>query len=251
VRRELLVLGLVVIVIGSIIYAQYDIIVDVDVFINKNTTQNTYTEGEILKFNVTAFYNAGERLFFNFTMGKYWSGTDEQRSGGLEPSITEENFAIPPFKIITFLLYTPSGDICEIAVWVVYGEDPYVIIYNESQSKDLTPLPYGNLTFYNVGFTGIVNTSGNYTIEAYAAVPPIHKTDTETVDIKDDPPRIMSLWIIDTIKTKPYQLLLPLGIIISVSGLILCIWAIKPKRKSKGPLKTPKLRLKKSKTFKK
>lgn len=224
-KKGWFILGLAAILIGLILFSFYNTFVYVD---------NHHVRGmSSLKVEVSGYFDSGERFFFNFSRGRYWTGAEEL----FEPSETWEDFYIPPHKKVAFHVITPSNDVCEVEAWVVKGETPYVIIYR-NQSSDFTPLPNGNLTFTGAGIEGIINRSGIYTIKAVSIVPPITKTIQEpALGIEDDPPRTMALWKIETVQTQPYSVFLPIGVASACIGAIVIVHSARDKRKRRLPLR--------------
>jgi hypothetical protein len=199
----------------------------VESYVLKSQVKQNYASGS-LKTNISAYFEVGEHFFFNFSRGRYWTGPEEI----FEPSETHVDFAIPPHKKVTFDIHTPSNNVFEVEVWVVEGQYPYVVIYL-NKSDDFTPLRGGNLTLTGVGIEGIINKNGTYTVEVVCIVPPIYKTQTEMLDIYEDPPITMNLYSIQMVETKPYGVLLPLSFVVAFFGIILSVWAAKSERKRK------------------
>jgi hypothetical protein len=218
-RKGWLTLGLIIIFIGLILSFFYNIPVYAESYKVKDTGY--------LELSVSANLEAGEHFFFNFSKGQYWTGVEEV----FEPVLVGENYSIPEHKIVTFEIYCPSGDLVETEVYVVEGTMPFLVSYL-NQTDDFTPLENGNLTVL-ARIEGIVNISGTYKIEAHSIVPPIFKTEKETLDIEEDPPRDMTLGTIETVETQPYFALLPVGIVLASSGAVLSVWATRAQRKLK------------------
>jgi hypothetical protein len=233
-KKELFVSGLILIIVGLILSSGYNISVYVESYVLKNSVVNTFEPGSQLENSISGYFEAGERVFFNFSRGRYWGGSEEM----FEPGYSTWNFSIPEYKTVSFEIYTPSNDVCEFQALVVYGENPYVIIFYK-ESEDFTHLPDGNLTFLNVGVEGIVNKNGTYTIKAVCIDPPVSKTrDEPPLSINEDPPMEMDLWTIKNMETKPYHLLLPMGIFLASFGIIISIWGTIATKKRKRLLKS-------------
>jgi hypothetical protein len=99
---------------------------------------------------------------------------------------------MPPHKIATFYLHTPSSEL-SVEVYVVAGTDPFAVVY-DNESSDFTPLAGGNLTFTNVGVEGTINRTGTYTMEAVTVVPLVLRDANHTYTMATDPPLTMSLY---------------------------------------------------------
>jgi len=68
--------------------------------------------------------------------------------------------------------------------------------------------------------------------------PPVYKTrigEGEPLQIEDDPPQEMTLWLIQEVETKPYFILLPIGATSVMGGVVLVMLS---------PIKSKKRRLK-------
>jgi hypothetical protein len=218
--------GLLIFIVGLTLTFLHDYPINVESYEQRGYTKNTYQSGELLT-TVSGNFNAGERLFFNFTRGRYWTGVEEPFEPGFDVT---RDVAIPPHKIVTFVIQTPSSQNCTIDVYVVEGESTFMVVF-EDRVDDLEPLPNGNLTFQNVGVECLVKKNGTYTVQAYSIVPPIYKTMEEVLTLEEDPPRIMALWCIKNVTTYPYQFLLPFGLFLIFLGLVLGTWGLKGKRR--------------------
>jgi hypothetical protein len=224
-RKYWLAFGLTLLFVSLVFYSVSGLPVYVESFVLKSQVKQNYVSGT-LETGISGYFEVGEHFFFNFSSGRYWTGPEEV----FEPSETHVDFAIPPHKKVTFDVHTPSNDVFEVEVWVVEGQNPYVVVYL-NQSDDFTPLRGGNLTFINVGIEGIINKNGTYTVEAVAIVPPIYKTDIEVLGIDEDPPITMNLYSVQRVETKPYGVLLPSSFVAAFSGVALSAWAAKSERK--------------------
>jgi hypothetical protein len=226
-RKYWFALGLILLLVSFIFYFASGLPVYVESYVLKSKVTQNYVSGT-LKTKVSAYFEVGEHFFFNFSRGRYWTGPEEV----YEPSETHVDFAIPPHKKVTFDVHTPSN-MFEVEVWMVEGQDPYVVLYL-NKSDDFTPLRGGNLTVPSsnvVGIEGIINRNGTYTVEVVAVVPPIYKTETEVLDINEDPPITMNLYSVRKVETKPYEVLLPSSFVVAFSGVTLSVWAAKSGRK--------------------
>jgi hypothetical protein len=170
------------------------------VYTLKGTVDNSYNylANKQPEVNVSGYFEAGQRFFFNFTKGRYWGSQYDVMNGGLEPS--NQNFApnvsIPPYKEAWFDIVTPSGDRISVDVYCVGGLDAFAVVY-ANQSVDFTPLEGGNLSFADVGVEGDIGRTGTYAVTATAIINPIYKDATHTYYIDTDPPLIMNLWKVD------------------------------------------------------
>jgi hypothetical protein len=227
-RKGWLTLGLIIIFAGLILSYFYN----VPVYEKSERIRDT----GFLELSVSGNFAIGEHFFFNFSKGQFWTGTEEI----FEPTRVEENYTIPPHKIVSFKISCPSGDLVFADVYMVEGVSPMMVVYI-NQSDDFTPLEDGNLTL-RARMEGIINRNGTYTIEIMSVLPPIYKTSEETIQLKDDPPRDMTLGVIETVEKHPYFMLLPMGIVFASSGAMLGVWAVKSKKKGKSPVRRYKRR---------
>jgi len=226
-RKSWLALGLVFVLLGLIFYLNYNISVYRETYFEKDSVIN-YQSGNPLppERSVSAYLTKDDHFFFNFSKGRYWSNNVP---GQFEPTIVEENYSIPYPKIVGFNIKGPSDTVL-VEVYLAQGSQIYLISY-VNQSEDFTVLPGGNLTFVNVGIEGIINNNGTYTIEAISLVPPSFKTQQVFYGIEEDPPKTMALYTLGNVKTYPYAILLPTGIVIISFGTILSVWSLKSERK--------------------
>jgi hypothetical protein len=240
-RENWVALGLVLIVVALLFLAFSNSPTYADNYVLKGSVDNhdNYANNHPPEVNVSGYFEAGQRFFFNFTKGRYWGVEYDVQNGGLEPMIP--NFApetsIPSHKIISFDLYTPSGDRVSVDVYVIHGTDPFAVVYY-NQSADFGPIEGGNLTMgAKVGMEGTINRNGTYTVKA-TAITPILKSANETYNVKTDPPLIMNLWNTEMVVTKPYFVpFMSLGTILIVSGAVSSVWAGGYRRKQGRHLK--------------
>ncbi|MEM2129126.1 MAG: hypothetical protein QXZ70_00855 [Candidatus Bathyarchaeia archaeon] len=228
-RKTLLLLGLLIMFVGIIFLPLRNYPVSVEEYELRDYAKNTY-QSEPFITAVSGNFSVGEKLFFNFTEGRYWGGDEEV----FEPSVSYEDFAIPQHKIVGFTIQTPSGQNSSFEAYFVKAQSTFMIVF-EGESDDLDPLPDGNLTLGNVGFECLIKRNGTYTIIAESIVPLISKTEIEMLTLDKDPPRIMSLWCIKNTATYPYQFFLPLGAALCCVGLIISVFAYKSKKKRSLP----------------
>jgi len=223
-RKNYFTIGLLTILLGLIFVAIHNNSADVETY----TLVDKYEAGERHNIEVTGFFKKGDHFYFNFSPGIYWGGDWEI----FEPGCDLGGAYIPQHKIVFFDIYTPSNETCSLEARLPYGMFTFAIIYY-NRSSDFTPLPDGNLTFTGAGIEGIVNKTGSFTIRATGIYPIVYETkpgEGRTFQIEDDPPRIMTLWKISKIETKPYAILLPFGIILVLFGVILDIWSVRGRR---------------------
>jgi hypothetical protein len=237
-RKDWLALGLILVLLGLILSLYHNVSIYRETYFAKDIVVNYKPDNPLPpRTSVSAYLAKEDHFFFNFSKGRYWTNNVP---GQFEPTIVEENYSIPYPKIVGFNIEGPS-DTVSVEAYVAQGSQPYLISY-ENQSEDFTILPGGNLTFGNVGIEGIANINGTYTIKAVSLVPPSFKTEKEFYGITEDPPINMGLYTIGNAKTYPYAILLPTGILIASSGVILSVWALKTERK----LRRRKARFRKS-----
>jgi hypothetical protein len=246
VKKEWFALGLVLIVAGFALLSFSNTVVYTDNYLAQGSLDNTVYEhsGLTPRVSVSGHFDAGQRLWFNFTKGNFWGVQYDIQNEGLEPANTEfaPGTAIEPYKTIYFNLYTPSGDVVSTEVYLVGGTEPFAVVYF-NQSADFVPLPGGNLTFASVGVEGTIERTGNYTIVATTIQPLVRKDAQNTYDVvansitgkgavQADPPLTMNLWSIDAVETKPYLVsFVTVGAVILVPGVISSVWATRPKRR--------------------
>jgi hypothetical protein len=223
VRREnWIAFGLVVIVVGLLFLAFSNGTISVDNYVAAGSLDNSinYAAGRPPQVNVSGNFEVNQHFFFNFSKGRFWGVSYDQNYGGLEPTITDfaPGTSLPPHKIVTFDIYTPSGDVIETEIYVVEGTDPFAVVYL-NQSTDFVPLGSGNLTLVNVGLEGTIRNNGTYTVKASYVFPPVYRDANDTYDINTDPPLLMNLWNIDSVETKPYFVpFISVGTILLLSG---------------------------------
>jgi hypothetical protein len=243
-RENWVALGLVLIVVALLFLAFSNSPTHADNYVPKGSVDNSnnYANNHPPEVSVSGNFTAGQHFYFNFTKGRYWGLKYDVENQGLEPTITDfaPDTSIPAHKIVGFDLYTPSGDRVNVDVYVIYGTDPFAVVYS-NQSADFVSLEGGNLTLAgarDVGMEGTVNRNGTYTVKATAIVPPVYKDENTVYDVNTDPPLIMSLWNIETVETKPYFVpFISIGTILIVSGAVSSIWAGGRKRRQSRHLK--------------
>jgi len=246
VRKEPLAFALILIIVGFVLFYFSGTVVNQDQYALKASIDNnvSYAEGSPMLLSVSAHFDSGQRLFFNFTTGRYWGLLYDQENG-MEPAMTNfaPNASINPYKIAVFYIYTPSNDTVVTEIYVVGGNQIYSVVYT-NQSADFTPLNGRNCTFYNVGLEGIAQANGNYTLKIDAVDPPIRYDQTKTYFINSDPktgdpPTAMMLYSIATAATKPYLVSgVFAGVLIISLGIILSVWALTPNLRKHRPHKS-------------
>lgn len=239
-KKEWLAFGLLLILAGLVLLYFSNTPVYKDNYVPEASIDNSvnYDNGLPAELSVTANFTVGERLFFNFTKGRFW-GLSYDQEYGLEPANTEfaPGTAIEAYKTAEFYLYTPSGDVVVSEVYLVGGSAPFAVTYPYNLSSDFVPLPGGNLTFVNVGIEGTVERTGNYTVKVNDIEPYVMQDASHTYNISSDPttgdpPLGMYLWNVGTIETKPYFLsFISAGGVLLLVGVVTSIWAGRPKRR--------------------
>jgi hypothetical protein len=237
-NKDLLALGLVLILISLALFYFSDTVVYQDNYVARATIDNSnnYAEGLPAQLSVAANFTAGDRLFFNFTNGRFW-GTGYDQQHGLEPA--NPNFvpgnlstgvAIEAYKVAELFVYTPSGDAVWAEDYLVGGNSPFAVVYY-NQSADFVPLLGGNLTFANVGIEGTTERTGSYTVKITDILPPVMEDAVHVYRITTnlttgDPPLQMYLWNVETVGTKPYFVSSASagGLLLSV-GAVSSVWA--------------------------
>jgi hypothetical protein len=233
-KKEWLALGLLLILAGfAFLYFSNTSLYNDD-YVSKASLDNSvnYNKSLPTEVSLTAYFNASQRFFFNFTKGRFW-GVQYDQQNGLEPA--NMNFApnttIPPYKTVEFYLYTPSGDVVLSEVYLEGGTEIFAVAY-VNQSADFVPLPGGNLTFVNVGMEGRIERSGNYTVKANDIEPYVMKSATEMYNMSGDPPLEMNLWNVETVGTKPYFVSsVSVGGALLFVGAVSSVWAGRPKKR--------------------
>lgn len=235
-RENVLALGIVLIIVALVILSLSNSPTYGDKYVQEAIVDNSNQAS--LSVVVSAHFDAGQHLFFNFTKGHYWGNEYDDNNGGLDPGMDiGTNCSIPSYKEIYFSLYMPSGDNLSVGVYLAGGTDPYIaVLYN--QSAEFTPLSGANETFQDVGLEGITNVSGTYTVEGESIYPLILRTTDQTYSIVAspgigaDPPLNMGLWNIETVESKPYLIpFVTLGTILIASGAVSLVWTGKPRRR--------------------
>lgn len=233
-KRYWLALGLLLILAGLVFLYFSNTSFHNDNYVPKVGVDNLARAraGLSMELSLTAYFEVGQRFFFNFTKGRFW-GLSYDQQYGMEPVNT--NFApdtsIKPYKTVEFYLYTPSGDAVQTEVYLVGGADIFAVTY-VNQSADFVPLLGGNLTFVNVGMEGMIERAGNYTVMAADVEPYVLRSATEMYNITGDPPSGMILWNIETVETKPYfvSYVLAGGVLLFV-GAVISVWAGRPTKR--------------------
>ena len=238
-KKEWFAFGLILILIGfALLYFANDSVYGNN-FLLKASIDNSvnYTDGLPLELNVTAYFNAGQTLFFNFTKGRFW-GVEYDQQYGLEPAnpYFAPNATIEAYKVAEFYVYTPSGDGVVSEVYLVGGSSIFAVSYL-NESADFVPLSGGNVSFTNVGIEGRVETSGNYTVRVNDIEPYVMESANVEYNISSnpktgDPPLQMYLWNLETVGTKPYFVLfLSVGGALLFVGAVTSVWAGRPKKR--------------------
>jgi len=234
-KKEWLALGLLLILIGLALLYFSNTLEYQDNYGSKASLDNSvnYSEGRPTQLSLTAYFEAGQRFFFNFSKGRYW-GVAYDQANGMEPG--DPNFApgasIEPYKTVEFSLSTPSGDVVLSEVYMVEGSEAFAVTYL-NQSADFVPLLGGNLSFVNVGMEGIIERTGNYSVKAVDIAPPVMKDAgaANTYEISGDPPLGMYLWNVETVEARPYFVSsVSAGGVLLVVGVVLSAWAGRPKK---------------------
>ncbi|MGD0979072.1 MAG: hypothetical protein ABR962_08030 [Candidatus Bathyarchaeia archaeon] len=236
-KKEWLALGLLLILAGFVLLFFSNTSVYQDSYVSRASLNNSvnYSEGLPTGVSLTAYFNASQRFFFNFSKGRFWGVAYDQQHG-LEPINTEfaPGTAIEPYKTVEFYLYTPSGDVVVSEVYLVGGSEIFAVAYL-NQSADFVPLPGGNLTFANVGMEGSTERSGNYTVKAIDIEPYIMKSATEMYNMSGDPPLQMNLWNVETVVTRPYfASSVSAGGALLLVGAVSSVWAGRPKKRRRA-----------------
>jgi len=229
-KKAYLIVGSLLIFLGLILITLHN----TPVFVTTYKIKDMYQANVREHIEVTGFFNEEDHFFFNFSSGKYWGG--DPLTEPYEPSCDLGEAYIPEHKVVIFQIFTPSKT-CIVEAKLPHGLYTFAIIY-ANKSDDFTILSGGNLTWSNVGIEGIVNKKGNYTIRAMLITPPVYKTrigEGEPLQIEDDPPQEMTLWLIQEVETKPYFILLPIGATSVMGGVVLVM---------SSPIKSKKRRLK-------
>jgi hypothetical protein len=225
-----LVFGLSLLLVGLVLSPLYNTVVMADIFALENEVRNIYDSGGYALnpvSSVSTELSEGERFFYNASKGFFWSNNVP---GQLEPTWIEENFTIPPFKILTIMIDCPSGNSSMVDIYYISGTSPYAVFYR-NQTDDFVALELGNFTsaYHFVGVWGIAQKSGVYNFGAYAVLPTSYKTSTEGFTVTQDPPRVMQVWNVGEVETYPYMVLLPIGAVMASIGAVSSVWAYKAK----------------------
>lgn len=246
-KKEWLALGLVLILAGLALLYFSNTTVYQDSYLFKASVDNSanYDENLPAQLSLTANFTAGNRLFFNFTQGRFW-GVQYDQDHGLEPANPlfvpgnlSTGVAIEPYKTAQLFLYTPSGDMVLTEVYLVAGNEPFAVVYL-NQSADFVPLPGRNLTFVNIGMEGTVERTGNYTVKINDILPPIMKDANDIYRITSDPttgdpPLQMYLWNVETVVTKPYFVsFVSAGGVLLLVGVVSSVWAARPRNRRRA-----------------
>jgi hypothetical protein len=233
-KKEWLALGLLLILAGLTLLYFSNTSVLQDNYVARASLDNhvNYNEGLPTEVSLTAYFEAGQRFFFNFTNGRFW-GVQYDQDHGLEPANTlfAPGTAIPRYKVVEFYLYTPSGDMVLTEVYLVKGAAAFAVTYL-NQSADFVPLLGGNLTFSNLGMEGRIERTGNYTVKANDIEPYVMRAANDTYNINTDPPLGMNLWNVETVEIRPYFVSsASVGGVVLLVGIVSSVWAGRPKKR--------------------
>lgn len=238
VKKDWFALGLLLILAGAALLSFSNTIADQTNYLLKASVNNNqnYIAGYNLQVSVSAYFNADQQFYFNFTKGRYWGSENDQ----VEPA--DMNFApnssIESYKALSFYIFTPSGDVVSSLVYLVYGTEPFAVTYF-NQSTDFVPLAAGNCSLGRARIEGTTTRAGNFTFTATAIDPYVeHLNSTDLYDvvahgrIQADPPLQIYVYNIDTVATKPYfASFLSVGASLVIAGVVPFIWASRPKKK--------------------
>lgn len=235
-KKEWFALGLILIIAGLAFLGFSSTVVYAENYVSRGSLDNSvnYQTGRATKLSVSGYFEVGERFFFTFTNGRFWGSQYDIAHFGLEPEFDfAPNTTIREYKTVDFDLYTPSGDVVWTIVYLISGTGHFAVVY-QNQSADYVPLVDGNLTFTDVGVEGTIARNGTYTVTAASIDPPVHFNETTIYQIAGDPPLAMNLYDIETVKTMPRLVsFASVGTVLMVSGVVLGVWASKPKRRPK------------------
>jgi hypothetical protein len=104
---------------------------------------------------------------------------------------------------------------------------PFAVCYR-NESPDFVPLGGQNLTMGDVGIEGIIGRTGNYTVKAYGILPLVMRSADLFYGITEDPPRLMRLWSIEKVETRPYFVSsVSVGAALILSGTVSSVWAVR------------------------
>jgi len=246
VKKDWFALGLILIIVGLVLLSSSNTVADQSSYLLKAHVDNNqnYIEGRTTQVSVSAYFNADQYFYFNYTKGRYWGNENDQ----LEPA--DMNFApnssIEPYKALSFYIFTPSGDVVSSLVYLVYGTEPFAVVYF-NQSTDFVPVAAGNCSLGRAGVEGTTTRAGNFTFTVTAIDPYVeHLNSTDLYDvvahgrIQADPPLQIYLYNIDTVQTKPYfALFLSVGALLVIVGVVPFVWASRPKKKHRTRLGRP------------
>lgn len=232
-KENLVALGLVFIVVGALVFAFFETSYPINNFIQKASLSNTYNYAHNLptQTSVSAYFDSGQTFYFNFTKGRFWGVAYDIQNFGMDPPISEADWSIPEYKTVGLDIYTPSGDVFSVEVYVVEGSSPYSALFH-NESADFTPISTWNSTIGPFGVAGRINRSGNYTVQATLIDPPVYRDAQDSYNITTDPPELMAIYAVQTGQTKPYYVLcLSAGSVLMLTGVIIEAWAIRPKNR--------------------
>lgn len=238
VKKDWFALGLILIIAGLVLVSLSNTVSNKSNDVLRASVDNiqNMNSGSPTQVSVTAYFNADQHFYFNFTSGRYWGDAYDQ----YDPA--NMNFApnnsIDPYKTLSFYIYTPSGDVVSSEVFLVYGTQPYAVVYL-NQSTDFVPLTGGNLSLGVARMEGQTTRAGNFTFVATSIDPYVeHLSAIDLYDVVGhgrigaDPPRQIYLYNINTVATKPYfSLFLVVGPLLVIVGAVPFVWATRPKKK--------------------
>lgn len=210
-RKDVLAIGILLILVGAVLTACHSASVKVNV--------NKVVTGVEKKLSVSGYFNSSQVLILGILPGKYWD----------KPIFEHSEEGIPAHKIVAVHVIDPHNDTGVFEVHFV--EQGFFYQWSVvNQSSGFTPTI--NETSWLL--EGIAQLSGNYTVTIALVYPSLNKDPEYTqIPLEEDPPAKMELITLKLETTYPYTWFLPVGIAVVIAGILASAWSIRKSKTSK------------------
>jgi len=211
-RKDVLAIGIILILVGAVLTACYSVSVKVDV--------DEVVNGVEKKLSVSGYFSAGQVLVVGILPGNYWG----------KPIFEPGEEGIPAHKIVIVHIIDPHNNISVFEVY--FGEEGFFYHWTVvNQSSGFIPTISNSSWIFN----GLTMLSGNYTATIVYVVPSLNKDNPEYTPImlKEDPPAKLELITVKSETTYPYTWFLPVGIAVVIAGILASAWSITKSKTSK------------------
>ena len=211
-RKDVLAIGIILILVGAVLTACHSASVKVDV--------NEEVNGVEKKLSVSGYFSSGQTLILGILPGNYWG----------KPIFEPGWEGVPAHKDVVVHIIDPHNNISVFDVYFVEQGFFYQWrVFN--QSSGFTPTI--NETSWLL--EGIAQLSGNYTARIAFVGPSLNKDNPEytPVTLEEDPPAELKLITLKLETTYPYTWFLPVGIAVVIAGILASAWSITKSKTSK------------------